>query len=200
MYRLLRLLFGRHAVNESVATQARFDACPEAVWNQMKFYEEVPGRPPWLLRRFLPSPVRTEGDKGTVGSIVHCAYSSGELFKRITTVDEPRMLGFEVVRQQLGIEDCILTRSGSYRISGHGSGASVVLTTNYQARLRPRRLWRAVEKILARRLHRHILGGMRAALSAAAADARSAPARRLTPETAPSGGLACTPSRSHSPR
>lgn len=196
MYRLLQLLFGCNPVNESVATQVHFDARPETVWNRMKFFEEVPARPPWILRLVLPSPVRTDGDKSTVGSIVRCSYNRGNLFKLITVVHEPHLLEFQVVLQQLGIESCIVTQSGSYQISDHGDGACVTLTTNYQAQLGPRRLWRPAEKFLVRHLHRHILDGMGAMMSHGVADSHPA-AGRLTPENAHSGGLACTASQFH---
>ena len=39
-------------------------------------YEEVPGRPPFLLRTFLPHPVRTEGDKTRLEQ--KCAACIGE--------------------------------------------------------------------------------------------------------------------------
>lgn len=193
MYRLLRLLFGWNAVNESVTTQVHVNASPEVVWNRMKFYEEVPGPPPWLLRLFLPMPVRTEGNKELLGSMVRCKYSRGDLFKRIVAVDEPHLLGFEVVHQQLGIESCIVARSGSYQISGHGDGVSVTLTTNYQAQLGPRRLWRPVEKLLIHHLHRHILGGLAAAESYVADNSLPAVPRPILTITPPRG-TACTPS------
>jgi hypothetical protein len=199
-YRALYLLLGRSAVNESVTTEVHFDAGPDAVWNRMMFYEEVPGQPPWTLRLFLPTPTRTEGDKRLAGGIVRCAYNAGDLFKRITAVDAPHLIQFEVIRQQLGIEDCIATLGGSYQIDRHGDGSRLMLTTNYQAYLRPRRLFRPLEKFLAGRLHRHILAGMNAALSEATAAARAEAAARLAPQVAHPGGLACTISQSHSRR
>lgn len=193
-YRLLAFFLARQPVTESVVTRIHFGASPDELWNSMIFYEEVPGRPPWLLRLFLPMPARTEGDKRVVGSLVHCAYNGGDLVKRITIAREPSVVQFEVVEQKLGIEDCIVTRSGCYEIRACGDGADVVLTTNFEARLRPRRLWRPLERFLAHRLHRHILDGMSEALACA----KPAGASRLATAPAASGGLACTspPSRS----
>jgi hypothetical protein len=163
-YRLVRSLFARQATEDSVATQVRFRASAEAVWKRLMFFEEVPGRPPFMLRLLLPHPVRSEGDKSAVGAVVQCAYSGGDLVKRITAVEPPFLLRFEVVEQRLGMEGCVLTLGGSYRIRRDGDGSEVVLTTNYRAYLRPRPLWRPLEKILAGQLHRHILNEMRATL------------------------------------
>ena len=112
------------------------------------FYEEVPGRPALLLRTLLPYPVRTDGNKTSVGAMVYCVYRGGDLAKRITTVEPSRLLQFEVIDQRLGIESCILTRGGSYRSLRCGAQSDVPLITNYHAYLRPRCLWRPFEALL----------------------------------------------------
>ena len=79
---------------------------------------------------------------------------------------------FDVLEQRLGVEDCVSMSQGSYEIRTMGDGSEVVLTTHYCSHLRPRRLWRPLERCLAHRLHRHILDGMRAALAVSAAEPR----------------------------
>ena len=161
-YRVVSALFGGAGVQEAVTTTLRLDADPGTVWDRLVFYEEVPEAPSWLLRALLPCPVRTEGDKRRIGAIVRCAYSGGSLAKRITAVEAPRLLRFEVVEQHLGIEGCIQTRGGSYHIQSCDAATDVALITNYEAYLRPRSLWRHVEAVLVDRLHRHVLSGIRA--------------------------------------
>jgi hypothetical protein len=178
-YGLLGRLCGGGGVRESHATRVTLDAPPHAVWNQIMFYEEVPGRPALLLRILLPRPVRTGGDK-RAGALVRCVYTAGELAKRITTVEPPHVLEFDVVEQRLGIESCVRARGGSYRIASDGDVTDLVLLTRYDAYLRPRSLWRPLEALLVRQLHRHILGGIRAALRVTRA-ARSAAAESATP-------------------
>jgi hypothetical protein len=151
---------------DRVTTGFHFRTPPEAVWKSLMFYEDVP-RQPWpLLRMFLPRPIRSEGDKRLVGSIVRCVYDRGYLIKRITVVEPARLLRFEVVEQSLGIEGSVKACWGSYQLSDVGGGTDVVLTTHYLGRLRPRFLWRPIERYLCLRLHLHILFGMRAALAA----------------------------------
>lgn len=199
-YRLVSWLFARKAVREAVATRVHFNASPEAVWNHIMFYEEVPGRPPFLLRTLLPHPVRTEGDKARVGATVRCVYRGSDLVKRITTVEPPHSLQFEVIAQRLGIERCILTLGGSYQIYACGAVTDVVLITNYQAYLHPRYLWRPLEALLVNQLHSHILRGLRAAVLPRNPAMRPAVAESLTPQCAPPGGLACPVSQSCSRR
>jgi hypothetical protein len=173
-YRLVGRLFGRTEVTDTVATCIRIDASPQAVWDQVMFYEEVPQRPSFLLRLLLPSPLRTRGDKTRLGATVQCEYEGGSLEKRIDTVESPHFLAFHVVEQRLGIERCIQTVAGSYRISSHGHASDVVLTTTYHTRLHPRALWRPVETFVATRVHKHILRGVDAATRSRAASIRGA--------------------------
>jgi hypothetical protein len=170
-------IFPRNPRIDTVKTKVHFEASPEAVWQAMMFYEEVPQRPNPLLRLFLPRPVRTEGDKTRVGSTIACNYESGYLEKRITATDPASFVRFDVILQQLGIEDCIGMTGGSYDIRGDGRGSEVVLTTLYHGHLRPRWLWRPFEHFLAHGLHHHILNGMRVVLEAdpVAREARALP-------------------------
>jgi hypothetical protein len=158
-------LFPRNAQSEAVETALHLNATPEEVWQGILFYEEVPHRPLWFLRIFLPRPIRTDGEKTRVGAIVRCTYDSGHLLKRITAVEPAHLMRFDVLEQRLGVEDCVSMSQGSYEILAMGDGSHVVLTTHYRSRLRPRRLWRPLERCLAHRLHRHILDGMRMALA-----------------------------------
>jgi len=163
-YRIAGLLSARTAVSETVATRAHLDLSPNDAWNHIMLYEEVPGRPSLLLRMLLPQPLRTEGQKTRVGSTVRCVYRGGDLVKRITQVVRPHSLQFEVIDQSLGIEDCIRTRGGSYQILSCRDATDLVLITNYDAYLHPRRVWRPLEALLVRQLHGHILRGMYAAV------------------------------------
>jgi hypothetical protein len=193
-YRLLSLLFAHEPESETVATRVHLNTGPETVWNCILLYEEVPARPPLLLRTLLPQPVRTEGAKTTVGEAVCCTYSTGEVVKRITAADPPLRIEFEVIDQRLGIERCARTLSGSYRLFPCRDGTDVELLTNYRAYLRPRFLWRPLETLLVRQLHHHILRGIQDAILTAAAIPAMHPAvtESLQPRCVPRGGPACT--------
>ena len=164
------LLFPHNPRGEAVETALHLNATPEEVWQGILFYEEVPRRPLWFLRIFLPRPIRTDGQKMRLGAIVRCTYDGGHLLKRITAVERARLVRFDVLEQRLGVEDCVSMRQGSYEIRAAEAGSEVLLTTRYHSHLRPRWLWRPLERCLAHRVHRHILDGMRAALAICAAE------------------------------
>ncbi len=155
-------LFPRAQAIEAVTTRAAFGAPPEQVWRAMLFYEEVPGRPPLLLRMLLPTPLRTEAGEKRVGATVACRYTHGTLVKRFTILEPPHVARFEVIEQRIGVERCVTTVEGVYEIAAIEGGSEVALTTRYRGHLRPRWLWRPLERLLAHRLHAHILSGMSA--------------------------------------
>jgi hypothetical protein len=191
-------VFARGEAREALATQIRLDATAESVWDQILFYEEVPGRPAFPLRALLPTPIRSEGEKTRVGAIIRCAYDGGDLAKRITRVEPPHLLAFEVVAQRLGIESCVVTLGGSYRIRTCGDATDVELTTSYQTFLRPRPLWRPLEALLVGQLHGHILRGVLAAVASRNRASARASAERFTTRRVAPGAVACTVSQSHS--
>ena len=131
------------------------------VWRRIAFYEDIPQRPSFFLRMLAPVPVRTSKPGLQAGALVDCTYTEGgTLTKRITVVEPPSLLRFEVVDQCLGIESFVRTIEGSYEVTATPAGSEVALTTVYRGSLRPRWLWRAPERWLAGQLHQHILRGM----------------------------------------
>ncbi len=166
--------FPRSVSIERVVTSVRFGVSPDDAWRSILFFEEVPGPAPAVLRWLLPCPVRTSGEKTREGSIVRCTYDGGYLIKRIDQVNAPHLVTFSVIEQRIGIEGCVSTEQGSYEIAADGAGVCVVLSTKYRGHLRPRWLWRPVERYLAYRMHRHILDGMRTVISQGTPDRASA--------------------------
>jgi len=162
-------LFAPSATVEEVTSRVQLPAPPERVWGSLKFYEEVPSRPGALLRIGLPAPVRSEGEKTRVGGTVRCVYEGGYVLKRTTSAEPPNVLRFEVFEQRLGLERCLSLSDGVYEIRAVPGGSEVALTTRYRGHLRPRGVFRPLERRLAHEIHGHILAGMRTALDTAAA-------------------------------
>jgi hypothetical protein len=145
-----------------VSTSATFDAAAGDAWDSVLFYEEVTHRPPFLLTLALPRPIRAEGRRAVVGDEQRCVYDRGHLIKRITRLDPPRLLAFDVVEQHVHFEHDVELRDGSFIVQPLGDHqARVVLTTRYRRLLRPRWLWEPIEHTVIHTLHEHVLEGMR---------------------------------------
>ena len=163
LWRVASWFCGRKRI-EQVFTHKRLEAGPEVCWKAVVFYEEIPLRAPWLLRKLIPAPVRTAGAKSRPGALVECFYEGGKLTKRITKIHAPHEIAFEVLDQQLGIEECVSACDGSYVLTPSGTGTDVTLMTRYRTRLHPRWFFRPLEKRMMHVLHRHVLRGLVALL------------------------------------
>lgn len=151
--------FGWRAGAETCATSEMVDATPDELWQRMAFYEEVPGPRPWLLRVAGPVPVRTIRDSDGVTRT--CVYEHGQIKKRMTIVDAPQHLAFDVVAQNVGEERAVRLLDGSFRFEAAPDGKTLVtLTTRYEPLLRPRILWRPLEQLVCGAVHAHVMTGL----------------------------------------
>jgi hypothetical protein len=145
-----------------VSTSSIFDTSLQQAWDSIVFYEEVAHDRPLVLKLGLPRPLRAEGRKGAVGDIERCVYEKGYLVKRITRVEGPRLLAFDVIEQHLHFEHDVELEGGSFVLTPLGeSRTRVVLTTRYRRLLRPAWLWEPMERHIIHTLHAHVLEGMR---------------------------------------
>lgn len=145
-----------------IETGLTIDATPEEAWNAIMFYEDVEHSPPWLLHLALPKPIRSEGNKQRPGEIVTCFYDCGEIKKRISTVEQPRRLAFDVVSVQMRSENYANLKEGSFEIVPVGERKSrITLTTRFERKLRPALIWEPIERRVIHTLHGHVLEGMR---------------------------------------
>ncbi len=145
-----------------IKTGLTIDATPQEAWNAIMFYEDVEHSPPWLLHLALPQPIRSEGSKQKEGEIVTCFYNCGEIKKRISKVDAPRQLAFNVIDIQMRSENYAKLKDGSFEIEPVGTKQSrITLTTRFERKLRPAFFWEPIEHKVIHTLHGHVLEGMR---------------------------------------
>ena len=149
------------ALPSSIFTRAIFKAAPARVWDSLLFYEEIEGPPPLLLRLLLPSPIRTEGEKSSVGSEAVCLYDRGHLIKRTTRIEERSLYEFEVLEQKLRLGGSMRLHGGRYALRSEREGETqVVLETRYTSTRWPRWFWRPVERFVCHLFHRFLLRTM----------------------------------------
>lgn len=153
----------------SVVTGMTFPAPAASVWNRLLYYEQIAGPLPVSLRLFLPSPIRTDGSRGSVGDETRCRYREGSLLKRVTRVVFPRYWRFEIVEQDLPIAGGIRLKGGSYTLRELPDRSTrVELETRYISPRRPRWVFAPFETAICHAFHRHILEAMRRETSSSA--------------------------------
>jgi hypothetical protein len=145
----------------SVKTCQDFFAAADAVWDALMFYEEIVEERPFLLRRFLPTPIGTQGCKSEVGSDVKCQYATGHLLKRVTRIVRRRNYAFEVVEQHLALGGIRLL-GGDYTLHMIAKDhVRVALATHYASPNCPRWVFGRLEAAVCHSFHRYILSAMR---------------------------------------
>lgn len=150
----------------SVTTYQNFFAAADAVWDALMFYEEIAEDRPFLLRRFLPTPIGTQGCKSEVGSDVICQYVGGHLLKRVTRIVRGDSYAFEIVEQNLALRGIRLL-GGGYTLRVQSEDCTrVAVATHYVSPNRPRWLFGRVEAAICHSFHHHILSAMRSNISA----------------------------------
>ena len=148
----------------SVTTFHDFFAAVDAVWDALMFYEEIAEERPFLLRRFLPTPIGTQGCKSEVGSDVKCRYEGGHLLKRVTRIVRRQNYAFEVVEQNLALGGIRLL-GGDYTLRMMAKDRTrVALATHYASPNCPRWLFGRVEAAVCHSFHGYILSAMRSNL------------------------------------
>jgi hypothetical protein len=128
------------------------------------FYEEVAKEPPFFLRRFLPTPIGTEGCKSEVGSHVKCRYVDGHLLKRVTHIVRGHNYAFEIIEQNLALRG-IRVLGGDYTLRQLSEVRTrVALATRYASPNYPRWLFRRLEAAVCHSFLHYILSAMRSKL------------------------------------
>jgi hypothetical protein len=144
----------------SVTTCQDFFAAADAVWEALMFYEEIAEERPFILRRFLSTPIGTEGCKSEVGADVICRYVGGHLLKRVTRIIHGHKYAFEVIEQNLALGGIRLL-GGDYTLRTVSENCTrVALATHYASRNRPRWLLGRLEAAVCHSFHHYILSAM----------------------------------------
>jgi hypothetical protein len=144
----------------SVTTCQDFFAATDAVWDALMFYEEITEERPFILRRFLPTPIGTQGNKSDVGADVKCRYVGGHLLKRVTRIIRGHNYAFEVVEQNLALGGIRLL-GGNYTLHTLSKDYTrVALATHYASRNSPRWLFERLEAAVCHSFHHYILSAM----------------------------------------
>ena len=137
---------------------------PDAVWDALMFYEEIAEDRPFLLRRFLPTPIGTQGCKSEVGSDVKCRYVGGHLVKRVTRIIRGHNYAFEIVEQNLALGGIRLSEAITHCACMSKDRTRVALATHYASPNCPRWLFGRLEAAVCHSFHRYILSAMRSNL------------------------------------
>ena len=164
----------KHYINlppVTVQTSYVFEASKSDTWNQIRFYEEIEGEAPLLLKLGLPNPIGIEGNHRAVGELTKCEYHNGYIIKEITDIEDGKLLSFDVVEQNIHFERDVTLIDGSFELESiDDNNTKVTLTTRYQSHIRPLWLWQPMEREVIKTLHSYVMEDMRRDLKEKSSD------------------------------
>ena len=160
-----------HAVTTSVDVAAS----PEAVWDAVVAFPEIPASnlPAWYFRLGVSYPIRARIDGTGVGAVRRCEFSTGDFVEPITVWDPPRLLAFDVVEnpptmRELSPWDEVLaphldagifrSERGEFRLEPLPDGGTRLSgTTWYHLDMAPRWYWTMWGDAILHRVHLRVL-------------------------------------------
>ncbi|MFK7789615.1 MAG: hypothetical protein AB8C95_09025 [Phycisphaeraceae bacterium] len=131
-------------------------------WDAQMFYEDVPGPRPILHSIGLPRPVEAQGKIRKVGDQHISTYTKdARIVKQATAFVPCETIAFNLIEQQNFEDSALRFMHGRFDFQPIDANQTrVTLTSTYQPLMRPRVLWKPIERTLSRTLHGHILKGM----------------------------------------
>lgn len=154
------------------STSVTIDAPPEAVWNNVVTFSELPPPDEVFFRAGLAYPIRARIEGSGVGAVRYCEFSTGAFVEPIEVWDEPRLLRFAVtenppVMKELNpfgevhpphLEGYFASERGQFRLVPLPGGRTrLVGTTWYRHRIEPQAYWRIWSDATIHAIHTRVL-------------------------------------------
>jgi hypothetical protein len=155
-----------------VVSHVDIAAPPDRVWPNVIAFSDLPEPPPLAFRLGIAYPQRARIEGRGPGALRRCEFSTGPFLEPITTWDEPRRLGFDVVGQpppmtEWSPYDHVLARHldgylrvqrGEFRLEPlPGGGTRLFGSTWYEVNMSPRAYWTFWASGLIHSIHGRVL-------------------------------------------
>jgi uncharacterized membrane protein YhaH (DUF805 family) len=173
-----------------VITSIEVDAPPQAVWNNVVGWAELPSdNLPWYFAMGVAYPQRARLEGRGVGAVRYCEFSTGAFVEPITVWDEPRRLSFDVAAQPASMHEWspwervhaphldgyIVSHRGEFRLVDLGGGRTRLEgSTWYHLDMWPQVYWTRLSDALLHGIHQRVLDHV-AALAEAEAHGEGVP-------------------------
>jgi uncharacterized protein YndB with AHSA1/START domain len=165
-----------HHVERMVETSITVSAPPEAVWDVVLAFPDIPSTPtdPWFFRAGVAMPVRARIEGSGVGAVRHCEFTTGAFVEPITGWDPPHHLAFDVVSQPAPMTELspwqavhaphltdgtLTSRRGEFRLTPTAEGGTRLTgRTWFTVQMAPVGWWALWVEAIVHRVHLRVLG------------------------------------------
>jgi len=152
-------------------SEIHIDAPPDAVWEHVVSFSELPPPSDWLLQTGIACPLRARIEGEGVGAVRYCEFTTGPFVEPITVWDPPHTLGFNVVEQpepmhewspydevfSPHLKDTMMSQRGQFELIETDQGTLLRGTTWYTLDLAPAPYWRLWSDFVVHRIHMRVL-------------------------------------------
>lgn len=155
-----------------VSTTIDIDAPPQAVWQDLVAFAELPPPDEALFKTGIAYPIRAEISGEGVGAVRHCVFSTGAFVEPIEVWDEPNLLRFGVTAQPPvmnewspfarieppHLEGHLQSQRGQFHLTRLPDGRTrLVGTTWYKNNIWPSTYWGVWSDHIIHRIHLRVL-------------------------------------------
>jgi uncharacterized membrane protein YhaH (DUF805 family) len=159
-----------------VRTSIEVQAPPEAVWQQVVSFAEIPPPSEMLFRAGIAYPIRAEITGRGAGAVRRCIFSTGPFVEPIEVWDEPRLLKFGVTENPAPLNELtpyghidpphlhgyFVSRQGQFLLTPLPNGGTRLEgTTWYQDAMWPAAYWHLWSDYIIHRIHLRVLNQIR---------------------------------------
>jgi hypothetical protein len=168
-----------HEVRSSIVVEAT----PDAVWNHVVAFTEIPPPTDWVFRAGVAYPVRAHINGSGVGAVRYCVFSTGPFVEPITRWEPGRRLSFDVIESPTPMNELSVYRNvspphlhgylrprrGEFRLIDLGDGRTRLEgSTWYEIEMAPEAYWKIFSDALIHRIHQRVLDHIAQEAAAAA--------------------------------
>lgn len=159
-------------VTKSIDLTIEIDAPPEAVWEHVIDFPELPAPSEWYFRWGIACPQRAAIDGRGVGATRYCEFTTGTFVEPITAWQAPRRLAFDVTEQPAPmfelspyrhvhpphLDGYLRSNRGEFRLTALPDGRTRLEgRTWYEFDMFPQWYWTAWSDLLIHRIHERVL-------------------------------------------
>jgi uncharacterized membrane protein YhaH (DUF805 family) len=155
-----------------VSSSIEIDAPPEAVWNKVVAFSEIPQQREWLFHAGIAYPIRATLTGRGPGAVRRCEFSTGAFVEPIEVWDEPRLLRFGVTENPAPMEELtpyhhietphlrgyFVSHEGQFKLTPlPGNRTRLTGTTWYTDRVWPSAYWQICSDYIIHHIHLRVL-------------------------------------------
>lgn len=155
----------------SVVTSVEVKASPEVIWKNVVEFSNLNKPNEFIFKTGIAYPINAQIKGSGVGAVRYCNFTTGSFVEPITTWDEPKLLGFNVLEQPAPmrelnfwdidaphLHDYFVSKKGQFKLTQLPNGNTLLEgTTWYYHDIKPEIYWKLWSDFIIHKIHDRVL-------------------------------------------